>query len=58
MTIKEFREKNFIQQYELAKVLEITQPLLSMVENGKAKISLKMKKKFLALYGFIPEEAK
>lgn len=52
MTLKDWRKSNYITQRELAATLGITPALLCMIEKGKAKISLKVNRKFKDIYGF------
>ena len=52
MTLKDWRKSNYITQRELAASLGITPALLCMIEKGKAKISLKVNRKFKDIYGF------
>lgn len=52
MRLSEWRKDNFITQKELAESLGVTPALLCMIEKGKAKVSLKVNRKFKELYGF------
>jgi len=47
--IKEYREKNNIAQDEFAKKIEVTQPYLSHLENGKLEASERVQKRILKI---------
>lgn len=47
--IKEYREKNNIEQKEFAQKIEVTQPYLSHLENGKLEASERVQKRILKI---------
>lgn len=47
--IKEYREKNNIEQKEFAQKIEVTQPYLSHLENGKLEASESVQKRILKI---------
>ena len=48
--LKQYREKKFLTQEELAKVLGVSFVTLNRWENGKYKPTMKMKKKLHELF--------
>ena len=48
--IKEYRERKFLTQSEFAKLIGVSTPCVTRLENGKFKPTMKIKKKLYELF--------